>query len=552
MTTSAFLKEHKSKLKSVKSLNVRDLDEIKKNTFVAYVDQGNVSYDVQVILDSKKHIKDHNCDCSEGGVCHHIVALVQFIFENKSEKPIVKRVNKRKLSETDLILQEISNDELRNWISEILNKNKELAFAFKSNFTKDEVSFDQENLKKIINESITSIIGKRKKVENSEVKKIADLLKSTLKPYISYIATGTIDSKKYSLFITLTEQLQNFHNNYYLNSVRIIRIIDNVIDEICKNIFNIKDKEVWSSQIDFYFSKLTEDNYYYVEYNLCKRLYDLSDANLTQKNEIALVVEKIFQTLIHKNKGRNHLNFDLNNFILELFIENNIFERNYANFNPFIYQNDFNIKLIKELTKINKLALAESMALKLIEYNKRESFDLPYVDILIDIYKLTEEDQKLAKLLSIYGKYIFEFEYYLYIKNNTTIEVFKKYRQGVMSNARYAYQSGNRKAFDFYFEIKKDNNKSSDLLKMLNESNNIEWYNDYKEIALLINEIEFIKVLLSFSTYYNYEEKTEDEIVNFVCQKIEHTKLAFYLKNINPYYKNSIYRKFEVYLNQTK
>jgi uncharacterized Zn finger protein len=180
---------------------------------VAYVDQGALSHDVQLILDSKKHIKDYNCDCSEGGVCHHIVALVQFIFENKSEKTIIKKVNKRKLSETDLILQEISNDELRLWVSEILNKNKELAFTFKSVFTKAEVSYDPESLKEIINESITSIIGRRKKVETSEVKKIADLLKSSLKPYISHISTGPIDSKKYSLFITLATEYKIFTIN---------------------------------------------------------------------------------------------------------------------------------------------------------------------------------------------------------------------------------------------------------------------------------------------------------------------------------------------------
>jgi hypothetical protein len=295
---------------------------------------------------------------------------------------------------------------------------------------------------------------------------------------------------------------------------------------------------------------LTQDEYYVVEYNLCKKIYDLSDANLVQKNEIALVVEKTFQMLINKNKVNNYINFDLIIFILDVFIENDIFERNYANFSPRIYQNEYNIKLINELIKHNKLALAESMALKIIEHNKRENFDIPYVEILIDLYKFTEENDKLAKLLSIYGKYIFEFEYYLFIKNNTPIEVFKKYKQGVLSNARYAYQSGDRKAFEFYFEIKKSDNKASDLLKMLNESNNVEWYNDYKEIALLINEIEFITLLLSFSTYYRREEKTEDEIVNFICQKIDHTKLAVYLKNINPYYKNGIFRKFEVFLNR--
>lgn len=135
MTLSIFFKENKNKLKQAQKLRVRDIDKIEKNTYVAYVDEGEDSYDVQIEFDAKKNIKATQCDCDTGGVCIHIVALALFISENKTEKTVVKKAINKKLSETDQILETIDNDTLKIWVSEILNSNKEIAFLFKNKFS---------------------------------------------------------------------------------------------------------------------------------------------------------------------------------------------------------------------------------------------------------------------------------------------------------------------------------------------------------------------------------------------------------------------------------
>ncbi|QYS90327.1 hypothetical protein JJC04_09115 [Flavobacterium covae] len=52
-----------------------------------------------------------------------------------------------------------------------MNTNKEIAFVFKNQFFKEEIQISEEKLTDIINESIKSIIGKRKTVQTNEVKK---------------------------------------------------------------------------------------------------------------------------------------------------------------------------------------------------------------------------------------------------------------------------------------------------------------------------------------------------------------------------------------------
>jgi hypothetical protein len=171
MTIQIFLKEHKSKAKAAQKLKVRDLDEIEKNQFVAYVDDNNKSYDVQIFFDAKKNIKNTECDCENNGICIHIVALANFLADNKKEGTVIKKTIKKKLTEIDEILETLNNDDLRLWLSETLNKNKELAFTFKIKFGVKNIIINETQIKQIIKESISSVIGKRRTVQTNEVKR---------------------------------------------------------------------------------------------------------------------------------------------------------------------------------------------------------------------------------------------------------------------------------------------------------------------------------------------------------------------------------------------
>ncbi|QYS90326.1 hypothetical protein JJC04_09110 [Flavobacterium covae] len=93
-TLSTFLKENNTKLKEIKKLTVRDLDELEPNSFVAYVDQKDKSYDVQIKINSKKEIETTLCDCSANSVCIHIIALASFL---KNQKTITETSKKESL-----------------------------------------------------------------------------------------------------------------------------------------------------------------------------------------------------------------------------------------------------------------------------------------------------------------------------------------------------------------------------------------------------------------------------------------------------------------------
>lgn len=540
MTLATFLKEHQSKLKTTQKLVVRDLDETSKNVFVAYVDENSKSYDVQLVLDSKKNIKESNCDCENGGTCNHIIALAQFLAQNKKEKTAIKKPTKRKLSEIDQVLETVDNDTLRLWLSETLNKNKELAFVFKNNFAPQTIEIDASFIKKTINDSITSIIGRRKTIETNEVKKIVDVLSISLKPAYDFIF-GRISKENHELFIHLLTELEGINYQYYISGSRIKTLVKNVSELQIKFISNLKDVAAWQNAVAFYCNLVFQDKFLLLELNLVKNIYDFSKASDIQNHFVVTTLEQNFNTLYDNYKESfSIIGFELEHFLLTVFSENELFEKHVSKFKPRRFQNEHNLLLISELIKINEIATAEKYCLEQIEHNSKSDYDLPYVKFLILIYKNTNDKQKLADVLSEYGKYIFDIDDYLFIKKHATLEKFKKYRQAVLTNSRYSYQNGNIEAFNFYFEIKKLDDKRNDLFEMLQNAYNLNFVNEYKEIALKLSEVKLISLLSEISLFSNAEAKLVHEIADFVVKNIERDKLIFILKTLSVYRRNSI------------
>ncbi len=547
MTLNKLLEENKNKLKLAKKLIVRDLDQTDKDTFVAYVDENKDSFDVQIVFDSKKNIKETNCDCGNGGICNHIIALAYFLSEGKSEKVTVKKTPKKKLTEIELVLENVSNDDLRLWLAELLKKNKEIAFIFKNEFDLKAAVIDEATIKKTIQDCIFSVVGKRRKIETSEVKKVTDTLLLALKPIQDFIFSTAIDESKYKLVQALTNEVVDFKRRYYISSTRVTKLLENLYDNLLLSLFNINDFEVWQTSMEFYYSLLFNNQMYTSDIELCRRIYEYSKSNDIQKNAIARFVAQQFNALHIKAKtdyfGFNH---ELENLFLSIFLENDLFDENYSKFRPRRYHNDYNCALIGALIKCRQFDKAEEYSIQQINSNSNQAYDVPYINFLIAIYEEKSDVQKLSDLLCTHGKYTYEIEKYQFVKANAAPEKFKKYRQAVLTNAKYALQNGDMQAFDFYFEVKKLDNKSSELVQLLYNCSHIEIIDKYKEIALKIDEARFVENVCTTTLFYGRNEECITNIATYIYNSVEHKKLKSYLARL-PIYRgrNMIFRAID-------
>lgn len=532
MTLANFLTTNKPQLKLIRQLIVRDLDKISEFETIAYVDEANESYDVKIVINGKKQIVSTFCDCDAGGVCKHIVALVSHVCENRATEKTLKKTKSRKQSEINILLDSLDNSTLRKWISDTLQINKDLAYIFKNQFEIKEVVYNSDYIKRTVQESLQSVIGKRRKIETNEVKKFVEALTLSTKDLIDFLNRTPINLEKYALATVLIDELENINYKFYISSVKITRFIESLLDSLIKHLFNIKDIGVWQECALFYFSLIFTENIKLFELKQCEKIYEFSKTSAVKKEHIVSIIqEKINLTL--KKKQIDFLNFgiDMECFILKVYLENNIFRENASKFKPHLFQNEYNMKLLDALMNVEQFAFAEKYCKEIIQGNNHERYNIPYLKYLIAIYKTNKEDLKLARLYSVYGKFIYDIDVYLFIKENLSETEFKRYRLSVMSLSRNSYQNGDLEAFNFYFEIKKLDGKDDDLFEMLVNSRNVYFANQYKEIALKLNERKFLEILFRFN--YNYFDKMEEikSITKFILAHVDSEKLQTLLKS---------------------
>ncbi|MET3045233.1 hypothetical protein [Flavobacterium covae] len=528
-TLSTFLKENNTKLKEIKKLTVRDLDELEPNSFVAYVDQKDKSYDVQIKINSKKEIERTLCDCSANSVCIHIIALASFL---KNQKTITETSKKRilkKQSESDQLLETISDTDLRIWIANLLNTNKEIAFVFKNQFFKEEIQISEEKLTDIINESIKSIIGKRKTVQTNEVKKIIDTLQISLKPYIEILLKNqTLENLKHIDYIA--KELWQFYNDYCLHTTRIETFIKKIKETFITNLLLLKDFDLWCERVEALIVFEITDGKKYTNFFYLDKIYKFSKTNELKLAFFLNKLEEKAKPFLEKKIDWRLENFHLREFVLPIYIEHGVFAKYVKIFEPVKFQNDYNLLLIKALNELGENEKVEKYALDQIHSNYYEEFNIPYVEILDELYRKLEQNDKLALLLARHGKYIFSRNNYELIKKYAPLEDFKKYRQALLTNATNAIFYGNQEAFELYYQLKKEEGKQEFLFDILNKTNSYTIFNKYKEDAFKMSEIKFLKALCNIHNSSLYEKKEVNEIVQFIIKNYDEKQLKFYLE----------------------
>ncbi|WP_313373508.1 hypothetical protein [Chishuiella sp.] len=397
------------KLLQASKLPIRELEEIKKNHFIAFVDDGNESYDVSIFI-RNNIIIEHNCDCNKNSdFCLHQLAVMNEIVGNKKlSSSTTKGKRQKKVNETDALIQQIDADDLKNWLSNYLKTNKETERHFLLDFSKKEIQFTVDEVENIITDSIKSVIGnKRGKVAISEVKKIIDLLEKSLSPIVDYIEQNIL-STEIVLPITLKicDLLLEFHYKSKTTSVRIENFIKNVIDKYAFFVNKIEVEEQWKKISLKHWENVFIDagNYISINHiNLCFEIYLISSIDRKK-----IIAEYVLNKLKSIEKNELKYNQYLNVNLLTVLIENNLLKETIDYFTPIYYNNEYNEKLLNALKIIDEEKTI-SYCKKIIEYNRNEKYNLPSYKILLEIYekqnntiRLIELKRKLLRLFPFY------------------------------------------------------------------------------------------------------------------------------------------------------
>ena len=240
-----------AKKNKVNKLTVREVEEKEiKNNFIAFIDDKTQSFDVKLKIVNAEVLESF-CDCTlKDSFCIHKTALLLHLSADTATiaTKTIRKKKTPKLSESQILLQDLSPNEITNWLSTILTQNKEVEMQFLMHFSKKAATYEVDDIEKLISNSFTSIMAKRKKIELNELKKILELLNKVLAPVFDYLQMQIDKKKAFDLIISLIENLAKQNLKYTVPGTRFPKYILSVIEKFALIFNQLQDEDTWKKK----------------------------------------------------------------------------------------------------------------------------------------------------------------------------------------------------------------------------------------------------------------------------------------------------------------
>lgn len=501
----------KELIKQAEKSNVRECDETEKGYYQAYVDEKKSTFDVLIVINNQEII-EHSCDCSSTiAFCWHKVAVLLYL-EKGSTNSGQKIKKNKKASPLEALLEEVDAERLKDWVKNLLAKNKDLELAFLHQFSEQQKEYTPADVKQRTLNAVKAVAGKRKKLELSEAKKIAELWTEVHDPvtvqYYANVADKKLFLNHHAIATSCNEVLLHVH----AAGTRLNKYITDCLQKAIEPLHHLQDEYTWDIATGYFAEQLNSMQPGLREEYL-SFLTLLHEASNNERKE--RLTHKLVSEYARCNLHQQY-NIDAYTYsILRLVKNSNLFDKYFNLFKPAHYQNDYNNELILLLIEHDQLKLAEKYSIEQIKSNSREEYSISYMEHLKNIYTIQKDDKKLVEILKTLIPQTFDFTDFKTVYEQLEGDEKKSWRTKILKRAGHmASNNHNIRLFSFRLMDYEQNYK-----KMMDYVDSYTPYSiivQYADEMALTNKKEFIRKLMNMSTSYwpnkRKESKTEDEI----------------------------------------
>lgn len=444
-----------SMLKKASLLKVRECDEESKGRFVAYIDEGESSFDVALELQPDGTASIMQCECNaDGKICRHVAALLLHLSNDKKPTP-QKKVKKAKQQAFELLLQDIDPTTLRQWLHEILSKNKDIQLSFTRHFTSANRIFNPKDAASLAQEGRKAILKNRRKAHVSEIKKLtelwdslfAPLLEQSLKEISSYQGFELLDS----LIGAVIEQQYNFQHT----GTQILKYLQKNLNKAADSIRSLATEDAFQRTILSFSEQIAID--FHEKGNLYMLfLLELAETcDMARRRTIATHLVDVYEKIPYVEVN---LPVETSSSLLSFAIATGVFKEKSTAFETIYHENQYNIQLIRAVIEIGEYDKAEKMCNEQIRRNIHATFDFPYQQCLRDIYHITGRTDAYRKIATKLLLDQFTIKDYHILMNMTGDEKERKaFSKKAFESALHQAFRNNADAVDFcYRMISKD------------------------------------------------------------------------------------------------
>lgn len=378
---------YKKGLELFEKQKVREIDEEGTGNFVAFVDDGKLSHDVQVKVQTKTfEILSHACDCNElTPFCQHKVAVALQIAKKgtKTSTGISKKLKVKKKSKTEELLDSIDELDLKIWLLEQLEENKSLNFKFFYRFEAKETEVDVKTVLAKTQEIVKAVLGKSKHLDLNRLIAILSLWK----PYHDEVFAVWLNKihlpEEFSALVSTINAVAHYRYQLNTTSNKLEKYHEYLTEKILERLYSQTHEEKVETITNMIkaFDHEGVINYVLPYHGLlaCEAIPEPQQTTLLQ------LFTKVLTPKLHYLEQRTLLT------LFERFKKMGQFAVGHTLFKPLYAQDAYNLQVIEELLKIDKLVLALEFTGKCINYNSYEEYNVPYYKQLVLIHQLMQQ-----------------------------------------------------------------------------------------------------------------------------------------------------------------
>lgn len=261
---------------------------------------GNENYQVQIVVDKNNNLKEASCNCpyAQGdGDCKHVVALCYHINNNELEIKNATIKNRKKESEIKIVINKISEEDLKNYLEQKLLQDENIYNDFKTTFR---IFFAKEGIseyKNKIKNAINKAAGRDGFIDYNETSEYSESMWKICEEADRYI-----DNQDYNLaFDIVTAILDEIPNTDIDDSDGSTGMVADDCIEIINKILRVTDVRKDKKLVDKIFKYI--ENELETE-NLSNYGVDLDDIleNLIDNKLYSEILEEILKKQIKKDR----------------------------------------------------------------------------------------------------------------------------------------------------------------------------------------------------------------------------------------------------------
>ncbi len=429
---------------------VRECDEVEKGSYIAFVDEGEASYDVSLVVSKNSEIIKADCDCKNNQqFCRHKTALLLFIAGAKKEKK--PRTLKAKINRADAVLDDVAFHDLKAWVKTVLEKNPDIELSFLHYFSNPQQEFTEAEIIKLTNNAVKAVVKNKKNIDPTQLKKILELWETVHQPVLKRYQAGIADENAFKYFdVLLTSCLQN-HYKLQVNGKKILGYIDQMLKTCVETTASLENESSFYEATTHIINNLVGEKedirFYYID-------HIAHILNLSSADRIGYLVNKVATKFANYDTKLMADGARFTQKVFELVEQHNLFKNHFTIFLPVYWGNDYNLKLIAKLIDIQQYSLAEQYAKEQVASNYREEYNILYWQLLQTIYLITKNNEGVAEMRILLFPYTFNFEDYLLITAAIKDEAERnKWRTKMLTKARNSRSDCSAAAISFYFQL---------------------------------------------------------------------------------------------------